>query len=90
MLNEVQKRKFTQETKKVAQNILNELNITNLNNDSICDLQNELDLRVAALVSSQEDGKIIDENLLETYDLLVDIVLDNEEDLSFLNQLFFD
>ena len=90
MLNEIQKSKFTQETKKVAQNILNELNITNLNNDSICDLQNELDLRVAALVSAQEDGKTIDENLLETYDLLVDVVLDNEEDLSFLNQLFGD
>ena len=35
------------------------------------------------------ENKKIDEELLEIYDLLVDIVLDNEEDLDFLNQLFF-
>jgi hypothetical protein len=41
------------------------------------------------LVNAQEDGESIDEELLKIYDLLTDIVLDNEEDLDFLNQLFF-
>lgn len=31
----------------------------------------------------------IDEELLEIYDLLTDIILDNENDLDFLNELFF-
>ena len=31
----------------------------------------------------------IDEELLEIYDLLTDIVLDHEEDLEFLNSVFF-
>ena len=48
-----------------------------------------LDFKVASLVNTQEAGEIIDEELLEIYDLLTDIVLDNEEDLEFLNQLFF-
>ena len=48
-----------------------------------------LDFKVASLVNAQEDGETIDEELLEIYDLLTDIVLDNEEDLDFLNSLFF-
>ncbi len=36
-----------------------------------------------------EDGERVDKELLSIYDLLVDIVLDNEEDLDFLNELFF-
>ena len=31
----------------------------------------------------------IDEELLKIYDLLTDIVLDNENDIEFLNALFF-
>ena len=41
------------------------------------------------MVNSQEAGENIDEELLQIYDLLTDIVLDNEEDLEFLNKLFF-
>ena len=70
--------------------ILEELSIVSLNDDNICDLQEKLDLRVSSLVSRQEDGEKIDEELLEIYDLLIDIVLVNEEDLDFLNSLFFD
>lgn len=89
MLSEIQKNKFTARAKEVAKNLLKELNILKLDNDTICDLQSKLDLKVASLVSTQEEGENIDEKLLEIYDLLVDIVLDNEEDLDFLNSLFF-
>lgn len=71
------------------QKLLKKLNIVKLDDNSIGDLQEELDFLVASLVNAQEDGETIDEELLEIYDLLTDIVLDNEEDLDFLNQLFF-
>ncbi len=89
MLSEIQKNKFTQRAKEVVQKLLKKLNIVELDDNSICDLQEELDFLVASLVNAQEDGETIDEELLEIYDLLTDIVLDNEEDLDFLNQLFF-
>ena len=90
MLNEIQQNKFTVRAKEVVQEILKKLNITQLDDDSVCDLQEELDLKVSSLVIMQEcENKEIDDELLEIYDLLVDIVLDNEEDLDFLNQLFF-
>ena len=63
---------------------------SNLNNDNICDLQDKLDSKVAGLVSLKEcENKPIDEELLKIYDLLTDIIIDNEDDLNFLNQLFF-
>ena len=90
MLNEIQQNKFTARAKEVVQEILKKLNITQLDDDSVCDLQEELDLKVSSLVTMQEcENKKIDDELLEIYDLLTDIVLDNEEDLDFLNQLFF-
>lgn len=69
--------------------MLLELKISELTNENIGLLQNELNLCVASLVSAKEDGETIDGNLLEAYDMLTDIVLDNEEDLQFLNKLFF-
>lgn len=90
MLNEIQKNKFTARTKEIAQNLLKELNIAKLDDNSVCDLQSELDLRVSSLVSAQENGEKIDRELLEIYDLLTDIVLDNEDDHNFLNRLFFE
>ena len=89
MLNDKQQNKFTARAKEVAQKILKKLNIVKLDDNSICDLQEELDFLVASLVNAQEAGEIIDEELLEIYDLLTDIVLDNEDDIDFLNQLFF-
>lgn len=89
MLNEKQQNKFTARAKEVVQKLLKKLNIVKLDDNSIGDLQEELDFLVASLVNAQEDGETIDEELLEIYDLLTDIVLDNEEDLDFLNQLFF-
>ena len=88
MLSEPQKNKFTAKAKEVAKELLDELDIQSLNDENIGDLLEKLDLRVASLVSAQEDGEYIDEELLEIYDLLTDIVLDHEEDLEFLNQLF--
>lgn len=91
MLSEIQKMQFTPRAKSEAANLLKELGIISLNEDNLCDLQEELDLRVASLVTTKEcEGKAIDEELLEIYDLLTDIVLDNEDDLDFLNSLFFD
>lgn len=89
MLNDKQQNKFTARAKEVVQKILKKLNIVKLDDNSICDLQEELDFLVASLVNAQEAGKIIDEELLGIYDLLTDIVLENEDDIGFLNQLFF-
>ena len=90
MLNEIQQNKFTARAKEVVHELLKKLNITQLDDDSVCDLQEELDLKVSSLVTMQEcENKKIDDELLEIYDLLVDIVLDNEDDLDFLNELFF-
>ena len=89
MLSEIQKNKFTKRAKETALNLLKDLKIEKLDDDNIGNLQDELDLSVASLVSQKEDGASIDEELLQIYDLLTDIVLDNEEDLTFLNELFF-
>ena len=88
MLNENQKSKFNERAKKEAKKLLRELNISELTDSSIGTLQNELVARVSGLVSADEGGKAIDKELLEIYDLLTDIVWDNEEDLAFLNDLF--
>ncbi len=89
MLSEIQKNKFTARAKDEVTKLLKRLNIVELTDDTLCNLQEELDFLVASLVNAQEDGEVIDEELLEIYDLLTDIVLDNEEDLEFLNNLFF-
>lgn len=89
MLNKDQQNKFTARAKEEVNKLLESLSISELTNDTICNLQEELDYLVSSLVNAQEDGETIDKELLEIYDLLVDIVLDNEEDLNFLNQLFF-
>ncbi len=90
MLSEIQKNKFTTRAQQEARKLLLELKIENLNNDNICNLQNQLDVLVSGLVSLKEcEHQNVDEELLEIYDLLTDIVLDNEENLDFLNQIFF-
>lgn len=89
MLSEVQRNKFSEKAREEVKELLRKLNIVKLTDDTVCKLQEELDFLVASLVNAQEDGETIDGELLEIYDLLVDIVLDNEEDLDFLNQFFF-
>ncbi len=90
MLSEIQKNKFTTRAQQEARKVLLELKIENLNNDNICNLQSQLDVLVSGLVSLKEcEHQNVDEELLEIYDLLTDIVLDNEENLDFLNQIFF-
>ena len=90
MLSENQKNKFTPRVKEEVKKLLQELNIKRLSDENIGDLQRALDVNVSGLVTLKEcENKEIDEELLEIYDLLVDVVMDNEEDLDFLNQLFF-
>lgn len=89
MLSEIQKEKFDKNAKKEIQRVLKILRIDRLNEYNIGDLQSELDLEVASLVSKQEDGEVTDPSLLEIYDLLVDIVLENEDNLEFLNSIFY-
>ena len=89
MLSEIQKNKFNERAKEEALKILRSLGINKFEED-IGNFLEELDFKVASLVNAQEDGETIDEELLEIYDLLTDIVFDNEEDLDFLNNLFFD
>lgn len=90
MLSKNQQNKFTTRAKEEAKRLLLELNIEKfLSFDDSGSMINFLDFKVASLVNAKEDGEVIDEELLEIYDLLTDIVLDNEEDLDFLNQLFF-
>lgn len=80
---------LTAKEKEVARNLLRELEIVELNDDNIGKLQNALDVNVSALVSAKEDGETVDNELIKIYDLITDIVLDNEEDFDFLNRLFF-
>ena len=90
MLSEIQKNKFTARAKEEARKLLLESKIEKfISFDDSGRFIEILDFEVASLVNSQEAGEKIDEELLEIYDLLTDIVLDNEEDLDFLNQLFF-
>ena len=91
MLSEIQKTRFTERAKNEAKKLLADLNISKLDDDSLCKFERTLDVYVSGLVTLQEcENKPIDEELLRIYDLLTDIVLDNEEDLDFLNHLFFD
>lgn len=91
MLSEIQKNKFTQRAKTEAKKLLHELKINKfLTADEPGSFIEALDAKVSELVSAQEDGEVIDKELLNIYDLLTDIVLDNENNLNFLNQLFFD
>ena len=89
MLSELQKNKYTKRAQKETKKLLNKLNIVKLTNDTLCNLQEELDFLVASLVNAQEDGETIDDELLAIYDLLIDIIYDNEENLDFLNNLFY-
>ena len=89
MLSELQKNKYTKRAQKETKKLLNKLNIAKLTNDTLCNLQEELYLLVASLVNAQEDGETIDDELLAIYDLLIDIIYDNEENLDFLNNLFY-
>lgn len=89
MLDDKKQTKLTAKEKEVARDLLRELEIVELNDDNIGKLQNALDVNVSALVSAKEDGEIVDNELIKIYDLITDIVLDNEEDFDFLNRLFF-
>ncbi len=89
MLSEIQKNRFTARVKEEAKTLLHELKIEKfLSFDDSGNFIEFLDFKVASLVNAQDDGETIDKELLEIYDLLTDIVLDNEEDLDFLNSLF--
>lgn len=88
MLSDIQRNRFTLKAKEVIKQLLNELGISELTDDNIGILQNELVSRVSGLVSVKEE-KDIDTELLKLYDLFTDIIWDNEEDLNFLNNLFF-
>lgn len=90
MLSEIQKNKFTTRAKEEAKKLLIKSKIEKfLSLDDSGRFIEILDYEVASLVNSKEDGETIDEELLAIYDLLTDIVLDNEADLNFLNQIFF-
>lgn len=92
MLSEIQKNKFTVRAKAEALKLLKEMQVEEFTSlDDSGNLIELLDCKISSLVTMKESENLeIDEELLEIYDLLQDIVLDNEEDLNFLNQLFFD
>ena len=91
MLSEALKKKFTPRAKEEAKKILQELNITKLDDDNICDVEDELTARVSSLVTEDEDMHLpIDRELLRIYDTLTDIIIDNEDDIDFLNKLILD
>ena len=89
MLSDALKEKFTPRAKEEAKKLLKGLNITELNNNNLGEVEFELDARVSSLVTKEEYRHLpIDRELLEIYDTLTDIILDNEEDFDFLNNLF--
>lgn len=89
MLSEILKSRFTSRAKEVAKKVLDELNISKITEDNMYDFQLTLDSLVSGLVTEDEvEKKPIDRELLEIYDLLTDIVIDNDDDLPLLNELF--
>ena len=89
MLSEYLKSMFTPRAKEEAKKLLAEMNISELNDDNLYDVELELDARICGLVTLDEcEHQPIDRELLEIYDTLTDIILDNEEDFDFLNKLF--
>lgn len=91
MLSERLKSRFTPRAKEEAKKLLAEMNITKLNDDNLYDVEVELDTRVSALVTTDEcEHQPIDHELLEIYDTLTDIILDHEEEIDFLNELFLE
>ena len=77
--------------KEEAKKLFEELKIEKLDDNAIGKIQDTLIVRVSGLVTMQECENLeIDKELLEIYDLLTDIIYDNEYDLDFLNKLFFD
>jgi len=71
------KNKFNERAKEEALKILRFLGIDKFEEDT-GDFIEELDCIMASLVNEQKDGEAIDDELLEIYDLLTEIVLDNE------------
>ena len=91
MLSDKLKERFTPRAKEEAKKLLKELNISKLNDNNLYEVELELDSRVSSLVDDDEYYHLpIDRELLEIYDTLTDIILDNEEDFDFLNNLFLD
>lgn len=91
MSKKYKKTDLTSRAKEEAKKLLYELNITKFNENNLGIFQDILDGKVNALVTAKEcHNETIDEDLLVAYDLLTDIVIDYEEDLVFLNKLFFD
>lgn len=91
MLSEELKNKFTPRAKEEAKKLLSEMDITELNDDNLGKVEDELVARISALVSLDEcDHQPIDHELLDIYDTLQDIILDNEENIDFLNKLFLE
>ena len=89
MLNESLTSRFTPRAKEEAKKLLGEMNITELNDDNLYKVEVELDARVSALVTMDEcEHQPIDHELLDIYDTLTDIILDNEDEIDFLNKLF--
>lgn len=82
---------MTSRAKAEIQNLLNELSIKELTNTTVDALCEEMVARVSALVSVKEDDhQPIDEELLQTYDFLIDFIIAHEDDLDFLSKLFYE
>lgn len=71
--------------------LLDILKINKLNENNICDLEDLLDSKVVELANAKDSyNEIIDNELLRIYDLLTDIIMENEDNIDFLNKLFFE
>lgn len=99
MLDKEYQEKFTPRVKQEANKLLQELGIERFSSESSDGksdtssgtLLELLDSKICGLVTLDEvEHQSIDRELLAIYDLLSDIISDNETDIEFLNQLFFE
>lgn len=90
MLNKRQKELFNDKARYELQKILKELGIVVFNEETTNLLQETIESKIISMSYDETEKKQIDEELLKIYDIINDIILDNETNYEFLNKLIFD
>lgn len=90
MLNKRQKELFNDKARYELQKILKELGIVVFNEETTNLLQETIESKIISMSYYETEKKQIDEELLKIYDIINDIILDNETNYEFLNKLIFD
>ena len=88
MLSKILEKRFNERAKLETKALLTKLNISYFDEKSLSHFFKEVELLVNSLVMDETEGKEIDNELLSIYNTIIDIILDNEENIDFLNKIF--